>query len=66
MGGTAVLMGTPSLENMAAMAVLKAPRLLRSISTSRSLFWRLPKPPVHQTCSEVPTYFGTHCPVLME
>ena len=33
MGATVVLMGTPSLENTAATAVLKMPRLLRSIST---------------------------------
>lgn len=33
MGATVVLMGTPSLEKTAASAVLKMPRLLRSIST---------------------------------
>jgi hypothetical protein len=41
MGATAVLMGTPRRENMAATAVLNAPRLLKSTSTSRSAFSRL-------------------------
>ena len=38
-------MGTPNLENIAATAVLNVPRLLRSTSTSRSLFCKLLKPP---------------------
>lgn len=33
MGATVVLMGTPSLEKTAATAVVKMPRLLKSIST---------------------------------
>ena len=36
MGATVVLMGTPSLEKTAATAVVKMPRLLRSISTCGS------------------------------